>query len=82
MERMVCVENVLKYENMEFARCWKMCWKRKSGYMKNVDLMKKWPVENSVKNDNKIVQKVVDLSTIRAYNRDNFWVQNLFKSQK
>ncbi len=40
--------------------------------MKNVDLIKKWPVENSVKNDNKIVQKVVDLSTIRAYNRDNF----------
>ncbi len=40
--------------------------------MKNVDLMKKWPVENSVKIDNKIVQKVVDLSTIRAYNRDNF----------
>jgi len=30
------------------------------------------PVENSTKNDNKIVQKVIDLSTIGAYNRDNF----------
>ncbi len=34
--------------------------------------LKNWPVENSTKNDNKIVQKVVDLSTMRAYNRDNF----------
>ncbi len=31
----------------------------------------KYPVENSVKNHKKIIQKVVDLSVLSAYNRDS-----------
>lgn len=31
----------------------------------------KYPVENSTKNHKKIIQKVVDLSVLSAYNRDS-----------
>ena len=42
----------------------------------------KYPVENSTKNHKKIIQKVVDLSVLSAYNRDSSLTKMLYKEPK
>ena len=51
--------------------CWNFGSWRWIGVKTNARRRAKYPVENSVKNHKKIIQKVVDLSVLSAYNRDS-----------
>lgn len=45
-------------------------------------LYKKFPVENSANYNKFSIQKRIDLSGFRAYNRGSSWTKKLFKNQK